>query len=101
MRISKEKKLNTLFYIGVFMALFMSLGLVVYYLFFVGIGFIDHGWLWSECACTLYGIDSAQAIKEGLYIEGIGGLPVSTSTFPWTKVIGVFIHGSFLDYKSS
>lgn len=65
-----------------------------------GIGFADHQWLWAECACTLHGIDSAEAIQQGIVVPGVT-LPESTSTFPWTKILGIVVHGSFLPYRMS
>ena len=79
----------------------VSLGSLAYHLIINrGIGFADHQWLWSECACTLRGVDSAEAIKQGLYFQDIV-LPASTSTFPWTKILGIIVHGAFLDYQIS
>lgn len=101
MRTSTIKKNEYFFEILIIVTVILSLLSLVGHLVKSGISFFDHQWLWKECACTLRGIDAAQAIKEGLYLEGIGSLPVSTSTFPWTKVIGIFIHGSFLNFKSS
>ncbi len=66
-----------------------------------GILLEDHKWWWKECACILRGIDSAEAIKQGLILPGIGELPESTSTLPWAKIMGIFLHGSFLPYKIS
>lgn len=65
-----------------------------------GIGFADHQWLWAECVCTLRGIDSAEAIKNGVFVQDVT-LPASTSTLPWTKILGIVLHGSFLNFKYS
>lgn len=66
-----------------------------------GIPFADHEWYWKECACTMKGIDSATAIRNGMYIESIGQMPENTATLPWAKLLGTLIHGAFLPYKES
>jgi len=61
----------------------------------------DHEWLWKECACTLKGVDSAIAIQQNMLFPDIGELPPSTATAPWTKTMGVLVHGAFLPYEAS
>ena len=40
-------------------------------------------------------------MRTGIAVEGVGVLPPASSTLPWTKVMGVLVHGAFLNYKMS
>lgn len=103
MKKSNSQKDNQELYLCIFSSLSFIVALISILIHLVenkGLGFADHQWLWAECACTLKGIDSAEAIRQGIQVQGIM-LPASTSTFPWTKILGVLIHGSFLPYDIS
>jgi len=100
---SQSQNDNQELYLCIFSSLSFIVALISILIHLVknkGLGFADHQWLWAECACTLKGIDSAEAIRQGIQVQGIM-LPASTSTFPWTKILGVLIHGSFLPYDIS
>lgn len=96
----KKQRERVLLVISVFSFILSMMTLVLHLVESHGIGFADHQWLWAECACTLQGVDSAEAIQQGLVLPGIT-LPASTSTFPWTKILGILVHGSFLPYSLS
>lgn len=87
--------------------IFIRIGVLVSFITLVihaaasGIDFLDHEWIWKECACTLKGIDAAEAMRTGMAVEGVGALPPASSTLPWTKVMGVLVHGAFLNYMMS
>ncbi len=98
---SEKNKLHSLFVMGCVTAFILSMVTLWHHLDIRnGIGFSDHQWLWSECVYTLHGIDSAEAVQHGIEIDGVI-LPDSTSTFPWTKILGILIHGAFLPYEWS
>lgn len=50
--------------------------------------FCDHFWLYEECKYTL----------QGLFIGDITDLAAS---WPWTRFLGIFVHGSFLTQDMS
>lgn len=75
--------------------------LILHYRGFLKPGlFADHIWIFRECAYALRGLDMSEAIKTGTTLEGIPLEPAS-STWPWAKVLGIIVHGAFLDESSS
>lgn len=62
--------------------------------------FCDHIWIYRECAYALRGIDMSEAIRLGIFLDGIGQVSAS-STWPWAKILGVVVHGAFLSEKAS
>lgn len=95
-----DKKKDSLFKLYII----LCVGLSMISLFFHikhGIYFSDHEWLWKECACVLKGIDPVEAIRQNMVFSDIGTMPPNTAALPWTKIIGIVIHGAFLPYQLS
>lgn len=59
----------------------------------------DYYWVWRECACAIRGIDVGEAIRTGMFIEGVGQMPPTFATFPWSRIIGNIIHPGFIPFE--
>lgn len=73
---------------------------IIYHLLIYGISLHDYIWIWKECAAALRKYDVIEAIRNNIFISGVGQMTMPRSaTTPWARIMGNVIHPGFLPEK--